>query len=74
MNFGDSIPPWREFYTDLPGVRRGARRNSGEKIANRGSQSMITNWQFCGFTKDETRQAAFKKYEEWRKANPITKD
>lgn len=36
--------------------------------------SMITNWPCSGFSKDETRKAAFKKYEEWRKANPITKD
>lgn len=32
------------------------------------------NWENAGFTKDETRKAAFKKYEEWRKANPIPKD
>jgi hypothetical protein len=32
---------------------------------------MFKCWQFAGFTKDETRKAAFKKYEEWRKANPI---
>jgi hypothetical protein len=32
------------------------------------------SWMYAGFTKDETRQAAFKKYEEWRKANPIQKD
>ncbi|MBL8892361.1 MAG: hypothetical protein JNL67_20465 [Planctomycetaceae bacterium] len=31
------------------------------------------NWEFAGFTKDETRQAAFQKYAEWRKANPIQK-
>jgi hypothetical protein len=36
--------------------------------------SMNTNWQFCGFSKDETRKAAFKKYAEWRKANSITWD
>jgi hypothetical protein len=35
--------------------------------------SMITNWSFCGFSQDEIRKAAFKKYEEWRKANPIPK-
>ena len=29
------------------------------------------SWEFAGFTKDETRQAAFKKYEQWRKANPL---
>jgi hypothetical protein len=39
-----------------------------------GRSDLITNWAQCGFTKDETRQAAFKKYAEWRKANPITKD
>ncbi len=32
------------------------------------------SWEYAGFTKDETRKAAFKKYEEWRKANPIQKD
>jgi hypothetical protein len=31
-------------------------------------------WNYCGFTSDETRKAAFKKYAEWRKANPMTKD
>jgi hypothetical protein len=31
-------------------------------------------WNYCGFTSEETRQAAFKKYAEWRKANPIKKD
>lgn len=30
-------------------------------------------WNYCGFANDETRKAAFKKYEEWRKTNPITK-
>ena len=40
-----------------------------------GSNSdMATSWIYSGFTKDETRKAAFKKYEEWRKANPIKKD
>lgn len=36
--------------------------------------SLITNWQFCGFSTDETRKAAFQKYADWRKANPIQKD
>ncbi len=31
-------------------------------------------WNYCGFTSDETRQAAFKKYAEWRKANPLKQD
>lgn len=35
---------------------------------------MFESWLYAGFTNDETRQAAFKKYEEWRKANPIKKD
>ncbi len=35
---------------------------------------MFNSWEYAGFTKDETRKAAFKKYEEWRKANPIKKD
>jgi hypothetical protein len=35
---------------------------------------MFENWMYAGFTKDETRKAAFKKYEEWRKANPIKND
>ncbi len=40
-----------------------------------GSHSdMFGDWMYAGFTKDETRKAAFKKYEEWRKANPISKD
>ncbi len=40
-----------------------------------GSQSdMFDSWIYSGFTKDETRKAAFKKYEEWRKANPIKQD
>jgi len=40
-----------------------------------GSRSdMFNNWEYAGFTKDETRKAAFKKYEEWRKANPIKQD
>lgn len=38
------------------------------------NNEMIGNWMYAGFTKDETRKAAFKKYEEWRKANPIRKD
>jgi hypothetical protein len=32
------------------------------------------SWEFAGFTTDETRQAAFKKYEEWRKANPLKQE
>ncbi len=40
-----------------------------------GSRSdMPSSWAYSGFAKDETRKAAFKKYEEWRKANPLTKD
>ena len=40
-----------------------------------GAQSeMFENWMHAGFTRDETRRAAFKKYQEWRKANPIKKD
>ncbi|MDX1963035.1 MAG: hypothetical protein SFX18_07770 [Pirellulales bacterium] len=40
-----------------------------------GSHSdMFENWIYSGFTKDETRKAAFKKYEEWRKINPINKN
>ena len=40
-----------------------------------GSDSLLfENWEYSGFTKDETRKAAFKKYEEWRKANPVKKD
>jgi len=40
-----------------------------------GSQSdMFNSWIYAGFTKDETRKAAFKKYEQWRKANLINKD
>jgi hypothetical protein len=40
-----------------------------------GSQSdMFKSWVCAGFAKDETRKAAFKKYAEWRKANPIKKD
>ncbi len=40
-----------------------------------GSDSdMFESWEYAGFTKDETRKAAFKKYEEWRKANPINED
>ena len=40
-----------------------------------GSHSdMFNTWIYAGFTKDETRKAAFKKYEQWRKANPIKKD
>jgi|GEM_PF-6881052 len=35
---------------------------------------MFENWMYARFTKDETRKAAFKKYEEWRKANPVKKD
>jgi hypothetical protein len=34
----------------------------------------LNAYSFAGFTKDETRRAAFKKFEEWRKANPIQKD
>lgn len=34
----------------------------------------FNSWECAGFTKDETRKAAFKKYEEWRKANPIKND
>jgi heme/copper-type cytochrome/quinol oxidase subunit 2 len=37
-----------------------------------GSRSdMFDSWLNAGFTNDETRKAAIKKYEEWRKANPI---
>jgi len=39
-----------------------------------GSHSDMFSWRYSGFAKDETRKAAFKKYEEWRKANPIKKD
>lgn len=40
-----------------------------------GSRSdVFANWEYAGFTKDETRKAALKKYEEWRKDNPTTKD
>ncbi len=34
----------------------------------------LNAYSFAGFTKDETRTAAFKKYAEWRKANPIQQD
>ncbi|VTS00213.1 hypothetical protein [Tuwongella immobilis] len=40
-----------------------------------GSQNgTFESWINAGFTEDETRKAAFKTYEEWRKANPIKKD
>lgn len=39
-----------------------------------GSHSDMFGWIYSGFTKDETRKAAFKKYAEWRTANPLTKD
>jgi hypothetical protein len=40
-----------------------------------GSRSdMFGSWLYAGFSKDETRKAAIKKYEEWRKANPIQQD
>jgi hypothetical protein len=35
---------------------------------------MSSSWAYSGFAKDETRQAAFKKYAEWRKANTLNKD
>jgi hypothetical protein len=34
----------------------------------------LNAYSFAGFTKDETRRAAFKKYTEWRKANPVQQD
>ncbi len=37
-----------------------------------GAQHM--SWLYSGFTEEETRKAAFKKYAEWRKTNPIKKD
>lgn len=39
-----------------------------------GPHSDMFSWIYAGFTKDETRKAAFKKYADWRKANPLTKD
>ena len=39
-----------------------------------GPHSQVSeSWIYAGFTKDETRKAALKKYAEWRKANPIKK-
>jgi hypothetical protein len=35
---------------------------------------LFSSFQYAGFSKVETRKAAFKKYEEWRKANPIKKN
>jgi hypothetical protein len=34
---------------------------------------MPNSWAYSGFKNDRNRKAAFKKYEEWRKANPISK-
>jgi hypothetical protein len=34
----------------------------------------FSSWVNAGFSNDETRKAALRKYAEWRKANPITKD
>jgi hypothetical protein len=56
-------------------------RLSGQKYSDYGFAVLGTEpnmidryWNYCGFAKDETRKAAFKKYAEWRKANPIKKD
>lgn len=38
------------------------------------NSDMANSWIYSGFTKDETRKAALKKYAEWRKANPIKQD
>lgn len=52
-------------------VKRGGQSFQEYGFDILGSNSdKFDNWEYSGFTKDETRKAAFKKYTEWRKANP----